>query len=191
VIKLDKQQTVATIIVISSSLIYLIFALFYHFHYQNKYSYTAPAPACKTLTFTLQPIMEVFAHSKITHACHFKDTNSIPNLESQLFVKSQSQPIRRFDDNPLNIFINAYADLGVAKEAWIIEPIDYQGQWSLVYYDSQSGRSQRSILNHIGAIRILVDGQGYVWGEGQNGEVIELSLIKKTWVSQDKKYLFI
>ncbi len=184
-----KKYVAYIIISVVSS--YFLASLIPHVKYQDKYSYQTPSLFCKSLTFSLQPIMEVFASSKVTHTCHFKMVEKNQNYQSQLFVKSNSPQIRRLGSNPLNIFRNAIADLGVAKEAWVVEPEDFQGQWSLVFYEEQSQITQRSTLIHSGQIKILVDGEGHVWGENIDGEIIQLKLIKKTTVSSDKQILFI
>jgi hypothetical protein len=96
----------------------------------------------------------------------------------------------------VGLISSAIADLGYVKEAALIEPLEIRNEkmeqkWSLVFCNKDKSFCQKSSILHFGKIKILVDGDFFVYGMDQNEKLFELKLVKNTKVYEDKEVLFI
>lgn len=173
-------------------LIYLSSCIFYHFSYKNKYQDTNQNPLPKIGTFLLQPFMEVFGNSKVTHFWHYKDTSSSSlDPKKALFLESQTPQSRNFEKGLSALITNAIVDLSSDQEGAIIQPVAYDGSWRLVSCSKDLSICQRSTILSFGKVKILLDGGFYLWGENSEKQIIELKLEKKIKITEAKEFLYL
>jgi hypothetical protein len=146
-------------------------------------------------TVLLQPFMELFANGKVTH---FYDYKTLPLQELPVITATKVLPsekmVRNFNNDFSSIVVNIAADLGLVKEAAIIQPIDYSGNWSLAFcIDNENSATfcQVSKIKHRGQVKILVDGSSSIWGLAEDGKWIQLELVKYIDRSERRDILFI
>ena len=163
--------------------------------------FNPPAYAYKEYNFFIeqatifsQPTMDLLANSKVTHGFHFKNIEfgSIDSNIEPLQIRSNYAQIRSFEAGLESTIKNAYVDLRGSDQAAIIEPINFQGQWSLVFCEGNDNTNcQESLLLHKNKIKILVDGHQKVWGKSIDNKFIQLNLVKYLPRSQEAKVLFV
>ncbi len=148
----------------------------------------------KFIDTVLQPFMNVFGNKKVTHFWHYQETSATDLENSQeiaLFLDSVKEQKRNFKKSFTTFPRNALADLGWVRDAAIIEPVNYEEEWSFVFQDIYSDACQECVLTHKGAVKVLVDGSVRIWGRGQKGEIVPLHLLGMTVVELDRDILFI
>ena len=170
---------------------YLIMMTFYHFVYQNRYRTSAQLP-CTGLTVLLQPIMELAFYSKITHGCHWQETDiEVESLESQLYLKSDTQT-RNLTDNSINgLFTNIMVELDPNQESVVLQPVDSDEPWRLFFYDIEARATRKSSIIHRGPVKILLDGEFYFYGVDLDNEVVELELVDRGEINDFRDQLYI
>jgi hypothetical protein len=157
----------------------------------SPYSYTRRQQnfAHSLGTLLLQPIMEVLADGMISHPWDWQafDANRLDERAPGLQVISKSS-IRNFNaDFDLS---NLWIDLGGSKEAAIIGPAtNYSGYWSLVFcwYEASSLKCKQGSVMFKNQVKIIVDGNGPVWGMDEKGNLIPLKNFGyvKRWERRD------
>ncbi|MEQ8971018.1 MAG: hypothetical protein RIE73_11550 [Coleofasciculus sp. C1-SOL-03] len=164
------------------------------YNYQKKYYRGFMLLYIKFIDRVLQPFMNAFGNKKVTHFWHYQETSAAElenNPDIALSLHSVKEQKRNFKKSFTTFPRNALADLGWVKDAAIIEPIKYEKEWSFVFQDTDSDACQECVLTHKGAVKVLIDGSVIVWGRGQNGEIVQLHLVRMTTVKLDKDILFI
>lgn len=161
------------------TIVYVLIAYFFYFVYPPQYSYRKPDFNQSQATILMQPVMEVFGYQKVSHWYDWKDIsqNDIPkNIQPVSILASDNY--RKLDEK--NSVRNAFASFGRVKEAAIIEPVNYSGKWSLIFCTQEKSLCQESNILAKGRIKILVDGNGELWGKSQENEIIQLRIIGYT-----------
>jgi len=173
--------------------VYLIFVIILYFSYSSKYSYKSGSVLIQATTYMLQPFMQLFGNSKVTHFWHWE--KYAPAYDYALFGIKRDNPAKRIFKAEFDLWaflVNAQADLGGVKEAIVVKPKNYTGKWRLVYCVTQEKLfCEVGILNHSGEVKILNDGVGYTWGLDENNQPLKLELVRQIEINQEKNILFI
>jgi hypothetical protein len=171
--------------------IYLSVAYGFFAFTKVTYTYRNQNTVDENLTIIMQPFMEVFADSKVSHWYDWQpiSKSQINPDTTALTLKSKANQYGEYD-NVLS-YKNLVRSLGGVKEAAIIEPTDYSGFWSLVFCNKMDDICSKGNIMQSGKVKILLDGENSLWGLDSNGNFIELKLDKLTDRTQDKDVLFI
>jgi hypothetical protein len=161
--------------------------------YNNRYFWNQGCKWERVGTSLVQPIMELFGNSMTAHFWHFHnfqmDHNCFEHDKYILQLNSDRNSFRKFNNIPvLSFFTSAYVDVNPLQTCAIIKPKNYAGKWKIVFARNWN-HNVFSIekCSHIGAVKLIVDGNGGIMGQGEDGKLIELELVKycKAWQSTD------
>lgn len=125
-----------------------------------------------TGTVLMQPTMDIFGDGKVSH---WYDWNSIGSEKINQTVEAatiygKNSPQRDYEKNlTLN---NMVATLNKIDEAAIVEPKNHSGEWSLVFCTEDKKICKESNILVTGKVKILVDGNVYLWGLDEKGDTI-------------------
>ena len=160
---------------------------------RKKYDYATLSPFCGFYTDALQPIMHLFFYQKVTHHCHWLKIEYQDNFQEIGLVVRSLETTRSLKSNlSLNDRVGiVLAEMNGQKESAIIKPKNYKGDWSMGFCNSQNNFCQRSKLEHAGSVKILVDGEGIIWGFDDQNQEIELEIVKTGQVKNLKADLYI
>ncbi len=158
------------------AIIYVLIAYFFYFVYPPRYSYRKENFSQTQATILIQPFMEVFGYQKVSHWYDWKDVSEaeIPKIIQPLSIFASSDYRKLDEKNPIR---NTLASLGKVTESAIVEPVNYSGKWSIVFCTQDRGLCQESNILVKGRVKILVDGNGELWGKSQQNEIIQLRIV--------------
>jgi hypothetical protein len=148
------------------------------------------------LTGLLQPFMELFGNRMTAHFWHFRKIKLNKNelLSNHILqVQGSLKTKRIFGRNKLlAILTSIWVDINPQQNCLIIQPIDYTGQWQLVFPSNwDQGIFEEEKCFHRGPAKIVVDGSGIVMARNSNGKFVELQIITKCKAYQNRHILFI
>ena len=178
-------------------LFYFIAVIRLDLFYNNRYFWNKNCKWERVGTSLIQPIMELFGNSMTAHFWHFEnfylDRNSFDHSKYILQLNSPKNSFRMFNKIPILSFISsAYVDVNPFQTCAIIRPKTYQGKWKLVFArDWNNNIFSIEKCSHIGKVKVVVDGNGGIMGQGENGDLLELELIKycKAWQCNEILYV--
>ena len=156
-------------------------------------------------TGLLQPFMELFGNGMTAHFWHF---NTIKILESnykenhkenyknyELVLESSLRQFRIFDKGFIvAVLTSAWVDINPFQTCAIIKPTKDNTDilWKIFFAtDVQNGLFQEEKCSHRGAVKVVIDGQGSVWGRDINGNFIELEIVEYCKAYQNTHILFV
>lgn len=165
--------------------------------YNNRYFWNKNCKWERVCTSSIQPLMELFGNSMTAHFWHFEnfhlDHNCFERGKYILQLTSKKKSLRKFNKIPiLSFFSSAYVDVNPFQSCAIIQPKDYNGKWKIVFARNWN-HNIFSIekCSHIGPVKVVVDGNGGIMGQSEEGELIELRLVQycKAWQRTDVLYV--
>jgi len=156
----------------------------------REFSYRINKPLELHASILLQPIMDIFAYSKVSHFYDYSEIekDKIPQNILPLSIRTDSnfrKPQQKFS------WSNTRASLGGVTTAVIVEPADYSGKWSLVYCLKDGDFCEQSNIFSKGKVKLIADGDGELWGKDEGSNFIQLKLIKYTDRSNNMEILHI
>jgi hypothetical protein len=157
-------------------------------YYSNKYFWDTSCIRERLASSAGQPLMELFGNSMIAHTwCFrtFKQHIDIPH-NCKLSIDCEKPLFRKFNSGWLTFITSAWVDINPMQECAIIQPKDYYGKWK-IFFQTGIGIYQEAKFSHIGQVKIVVDGQGEIYGRDQNGKFLELEIVSrcKAWKRTD------
>lgn len=178
---LDTKSFLFNSLSLFLKVIVVIFVVYFAICYalaglDNKdFSYTTSNPIQIHTTILLQPIMDIFGYSKISHWYNYSqiDKAKIPQNILPLNISGDSN-VRKLDQQLF--WSNTAVSLGKVDQAVIIEPANFSGKWSLVFCIKDSDFCQESNIVTKGAVKLIADGQQQAWGKDEQGNFIQLKL---------------
>ena len=156
----------------------------------RDFSYRINKPLETHASILLQPIMDLFADSKVSHFYDYSkiEKNKIPQNISPLNIRSDSNT-RKLQEKLF--WSNTRASLGGIDTAVIVEPADFSGKWSLVYCIENSDFCEQSNILAKGKVKLISDGDQQVWGRDEKGNFLQLKLVKYIKRSSNPEILHI
>jgi hypothetical protein len=179
-----------TKVVISIVAVYVSIAYGFFAFSKIEYTYSKQSALNQNLTILMQPFMEIFGDSKVSHWYDWQtiSESEIDKKVNPLVLKSKNSQYGQYSSFS---YKNVIRILGGVKEAVIVQPLSYSKNWSLISCNKQENVCIKSDLLHTGPVKILVDGENSLWGIDQSSNYIELKLIKLIDRSENKDILFI
>lgn len=169
--------TFDTIFKLVVCLIALYICIGYSFHVVSKpkYNYNSSNFLKQQGNIIAQPFMEVFENGKVTQFYNWEniEKSEIESKIEPLIIRSKAEQYREYGKPS---YKNFFGSLGMVQEAALISPQNYGGTWSLVYCNTKTNFCQKNNISYTGTVKILVDGDGELWGINQNGNYIQLKL---------------
>lgn len=161
------------------TVIYVIIAYFFYFIQSPGYTYRKQDFYQSQATILMQPIMEILGYQKVSYWYDWQDLSQdqIPKNIQPLVVLGSSDYRKLDQKNPVR---NTLASLGRVVDSAIIEPVDYKGNWSLVFCTQDMEFCQQSNILAKGRVKILTDGNSQMWGKNEQGEIIQLRIVGYT-----------
>ena len=143
----------------------------------RDFSYRKNKPLELHASILMQPVMDLFAYSKVSNWYDFSkiDSNKIPENIVGLNIQGDSN-IRKLQEKL--VWTNTNASLGGIKTAVIVEPSDFSGKWSLVFCIKNQDFCEESNILAKGKIKLISDGEQQIWGKTEKGDFIQLRLVK-------------
>jgi hypothetical protein len=187
------QITLISILV----LLYILAIIRLDLFYNNRYFWNSNCKRERAGTSLIQPFMELFGNSMTAHFWHFQnfemDHNSFDHDKYILQLNSTKKSFRTFNKIPILSFLtSAYIDVNPFQTCAIIQPKNFQGKWKIVFARNWN-RNVFSIekCSHMGPVKVIVDGNGGIMGQGQDEQLIELEVIKycKAWQFTDVLFI--
>jgi hypothetical protein len=178
-------------------LLYILAAIRLDLFYNNRYFWNQNCRLERFATSAIQPLMEIFGNSMTAHFWHFEnfkmDHNCFDHDKYILQLHSNKKPFRKLNNIPLvTFFTSAFVDINPLQSCAIIQPKSYIGKWKLVFARDWS-HDVFSIekCSHIGPAKVVVDGAGGIIAVDQQGELIELELVRycKAWQHTEVLYI--
>lgn len=163
--------------------IYAIWVWRLDIFYSGRYFWDQNCDLERFLTALLQPFMEIFGNSMTAHFWHFKKQR-LGTKPILLELKSWKKPFRLIGGNKFaDILTSAWVDTNPNQQTAIVRPKTYKGDWKLVSFTDQTGVFEVEKCSHIGAVKVVVDGNGSIMAIDQNNNWIELELVNycKAW----------
>lgn len=141
-----------------------------------------------TSSIIMQPVMELIADGKVSYWYDWDniDPSQIDKSIPAARLYSQNDQYRDYKKNLT--FKNFLGDMGKVKESAVVEPKNYNGQWSLVFCTKDESVCKKSNLVANGKIRILIDGDMLVWGMNAENKLIPLNVVEYTNRNNYKEY---
>jgi len=135
----------------------------------------------------LIPFMELVASGKDSHWWDWKeiDSRDIDISVKQVCVKTKFPQKRKYKSSRIFGNLNfsgikdLYITLRVLKKTAVIQPLNYEGYWSLVIkgdYDGEKYNVCRFLQK--GKVKCLLDGEKYFLGITEKGDYIPLMLVE-------------
>lgn len=143
----------------------------------REYSYRINKPLELHASILMQPVMDLFGYSKVSHFYDYSkiEKDKIPenilplNIRSETNIRKPEQKIG---------WSNTKASLGGVTTAVIVEPADYSSKWSLVYCLKDSDFCEQSNILSSGKVKLMADGDSQIWGRDDKGNFIQLRLVR-------------
>ena len=180
-------------VIVSLVTIYLSIAFGYAAFLPYDYSRDRDNFGHSLTTSSLQPLMDVFSYGKVSHSYDWREIpgSDISSEIPILTIRSGDPQRQDYDSWSSQLFY----DLNPSDEAVILEPVNYNGRWSLIKCapatpDSNQRICLRSNLIHPGPIRYSVDGDSEVWGIDEEGVFINLAA-REYINANEKRYLLL
>lgn len=178
-------------------LIYILAAIRLDLFYNNRYFWNDNCRWERVGTSLIQPIMELFGNSMTAHFWHFEDFefdhNSFDHSKYILQLEASRKSFRRLNKLAIVSFLtSAFVDVNPFQTCAIIQPKGYHGKWKIVFArDWSNDLFSVEKCSHIGAVKVVVDGNGGIIGQGEDGKLVELELVKycKAWQNTDILYV--
>lgn len=181
------------LIVLTIISLYILAVIRLDLFYNNRYFWDRNCRWQRVGTSLIQPLMELFGNSMTAHFWHFRelklDRNSFDYAKYILQLNSYKKPFRKFNHIPvLSFFTSAYVDVNPFQSCAIIQPKEYSGKWKIVFARNWTNNLFGiEKCSHIGSVKVVIDGSGGIMGQGEDGNLIELELVKycKAWQHTD------
>ena len=169
-------------------LIYLLTVFRLDQHYSNRYFWDEDCGWQQFWSSIGQPIMELFGNSMIAHFWCFETIRGkiiIPS-HCRLQIPCQSPPFRRFNRGLETVLRSAWVDVNPNQLCAIVQPVDYIGRWK-IFFQTGGNTFQEAKFSHTGAVKVVVDGSGQMYGRDLSGVFIELEILQnvKAWQRTD------
>jgi len=157
--------------------VYFSFSYSYNLFGPRKYDYRDYNFFEAQVAIMLQPVMEILANGKVSHWYDWDDTEVDASNADAYFVpvRGSGKPFR---DHSKDLSFNNLWKSFNADEFAKIKPKNYDKKWSLIYCTEEYNICKESNLTYKGEIKIIVDGNGWLAGRGENDEMIKLDTIK-------------
>ena len=162
------------------SFLYILSAFRLDQYYANRYFWDQGCRWERFGSSASQPVMELFGNSMIAHGwCFrtFKKNIDIP-VGCKLIIECQKPLFRKFNSGIATLFTSAWVDINPFQNCAIIEPVNYDNKWK-IFFQTGIGIYQEAKFSHCGKVKIVVDGQGEIYGRDLNGNFLELRIIDR------------
>lgn len=185
-----KKPRIWTKIIIAYIAVYIGISIGFTAFSPYEYSYRQDRWYYHISTILIQPVSEVLADGKVTHFYDWTEIskNKMSNLQG---AKLRSKKEKYGEENKDISWKNFLKQFGKVEEAAIINPQNYDGQWSLIFCTENGEICKQSNILHKGSIKILVDGNDTIWGIDKNDNIIPVVIEKYTDRDSAKHILFI
>jgi hypothetical protein len=190
--KIQKPRLILKIF-LALLVVYIGMTLVLHLFRVRQYDYTYRQEHWSQWTAGLlaQPIVDLAIDRKVSYGFDWRELDSERIDKSVLPLTLRSKEEQLADYSQDWDSRNLQRDLGYVREAAIIRPKNYSGKWSLVYCTSQRQVCEQSNLLHAGEVKVLLDGQTEMWGLNEDGQYIQLELVRYLDRNQAKDVLFV
>lgn len=182
------------IVLVLAVFLYSLAAFRLDIFYSGRYFWPKNMKKERFFTSLMQPFMELFGNGMTAHFWHFQDVvYSIKNLDKKFILNltNNKKPFRKLNNGKfLAVLTSAWVDTYPFQDCAIIKPKNYTGKWRL-FFPISSKVCQIEKCSHIGAVKVVVDGNGQVLAKNEKDEFIELELVKYCKAWQDTHILFI
>jgi hypothetical protein len=157
-------------------------------YYSDRYFWDTGYAKERIASSVGQPLMELFGNSMVAHTwCFrtFKRHIDIPH-NCKLSIECEKPLFRKFNSGILTFITSAWVDVNPMQECAIIQPKDYTDKWK-IFFQTGIGIYQEAKFSHRGQIKIVVDGQGEIYGRDLDGNFLELEIVGrcKAWKRTD------
>jgi hypothetical protein len=178
------------------SVLYLSYSVYLNYQYSKVYTWDKKNTFFERLgTALLQPFMDVFANKKTTHFWSWKEIQ----LHTDIVKLSHCKPLevkcdvkyRHFNAGIRSIITGAFVDVNPRQPCVIIRPKTYKNNWKLAFATNNEGLMQIPKFSHVGVIKIVLDGDGHLFGLDMNNNFIELEIVSYCRADQQKDVLFV
>ena len=175
-VSVSKVLTFVLRLSVFLTVIYAMIAYFFYFIQPPEYTYRKQDFYQNQATILMQPIMDIFGYQKVSHWYDWQDLprDQIPKNIQPLVILGGSDYRKLDQKSPVR---NTLASLGKVVDSAIIEPVDYDGSWSLVFCTQDMEFCQQSNILAKGRVKILADGNSQAWGKNEQGEIIQLRIV--------------
>ncbi len=157
-------------------------------YYSNRYFWDVGCGRERLSSSLGQPIMELFGNSMVAHGwCFrtFKQHIEIPQ-GCKLSIECEKPIFRKFNSGLVTLLTSAWVDINPKQTCAIIQPRNYEGQWK-IFFQTGIGIYQEAKFSHRGQVKIVVDGQGEIYGRDSQSNFIELEIVDRveSWQRTD------
>jgi hypothetical protein len=157
-------------------------------YYSNRYFWDKGCNRERFGSSVGQPVMELFGNSMVAHGwcfCTYKKHIDIPS-SCKLVIECEKPLFRKFNSGLATLFTSAWVDINPLQTCAIIEPVEYTGKWK-IFFQTGIGIYQEAKFSHVGQVKIVVDGQGEIYGRDLKGNFVELQIVDrvKAWERTD------
>lgn len=156
----------------------------------KDFSYRVNKPLQTHSSILIQPVMDLIGNSKVSYWYDYSkiEKKQIPENISSLNIRSDSNT-RNLQEKMF--WRNTKASINGVNTAVIVEPADYTGKWSLVYCIIDKDFCEQSNILATGKVKLISDGQQQIWGKDEQGNFLQLKLIKYSQRSDNPEILHI
>lgn len=168
-------------------------------HYSGRYFWDTNCHKEKICTNLLQPFMELLGNGMTAHFWHFrtlpiKNCNFKPKFELKL---QSNRPATRIFSKGLflSIITSIWVDINPFQRCAVIKPV-YSSEitpntlWK-IWFMTGTQTTQEEKCSHFGTVKIVVDGQGGIFGRETDGNFIELEVVTYCKAYQNTHILFV
>ncbi len=137
-------------------------------------------------TVLMQPVMEIFGNGQVSHWYDWESIKYVDEIDKTVPSVETIPEDEQIRDYSKNItWDNAIASLGKIKNTAIIEPINHEGKWRLVYCTKDKTICEKSNIVVIGEAKILIDGKMLLWGIDKDDKFLQIQI--KEYIDIDKE----